>query len=167
MNRLKLHTPTENELEYRRQLIADETTMSYNAGYGDNGGCTYHQTDMQVRQWYQSWNKDNEHFYAYIVRTQDNTYIGEVNAHKGSSVDWYEMGIVLEAKYRGLGYAVEALNLLLKYVFETLGAKSVHNDFEETRTAAVRTHLSAGFTEYAKHDGIIELLITKEQYDRL
>ena len=165
MSQLKLHIPSEDELVYRRQLIADEDTMAYNMGYGDNGGCTYHQTTAQVRQWYQVWNKDNEHFYAYIVRTEDNTYIGEVNVHKSSNADWYEMGIVLETKYRGMGYAVEALKLLLKYAFETLGAQVVHNDFEETRTAAVRTHLSAGFTEYAKHDGIIELLITKEQYD--
>lgn len=28
-----------------------------------------------------------------------------------------EMGIVLEAEFRGQGYAVEALNLLLKYAF--------------------------------------------------
>ena len=166
MNRLKLHIPSENELEYRRQLIADEDNMAYNMGYGDNGGCTYHQTTEQVRHWYLEWNKGNGRFYAYIVHTEDNTYIGEVNAHKSGSANWYEMGIVLAAKYRGLGYAVEALKLLLKYAFETLGAQAVHNDFEESRTAAVRTHLSAGFTEYAKHDGIIELLITKEQYDQ-
>lgn len=165
MNRLKLHIPSEGELEYRRQLIADEVTMEYNMGYGDDGGCTYNQTDEQVRHWYQVWNKDNEHFYAYIVRTQDNAYIGEVNTHKNNISDWYEMGIVLEAKHRGMGYAVEALKLLLNYAFHSLGAKAVHNDFEETRTAAVRTHLSAGFCEYAKHDGIIELLITREQYD--
>ena len=39
MNRLKLHIPTENELEYRRRLISYEDTMAYNMGYGDNGGC--------------------------------------------------------------------------------------------------------------------------------
>ena len=44
MNRLKLHIPSENELEYRLYLIADEDTMGYNKGYGDNGGCTYRQT---------------------------------------------------------------------------------------------------------------------------
>jgi len=30
MDRLALHIPTENELEYRRHLISDEETMTYN-----------------------------------------------------------------------------------------------------------------------------------------
>ena len=166
MDRLKLHIPSENELEYRRHLIADEDTMAYNCGYGDNGGCTYHQSPEQIQQWYKQWNKDNQYFYAYIVRAEDNTYIGEVNAHKSHNTNWYDMGIVIEAKYRGMGYSVEALKLLLKYAFDILGAEAVHNDFKETRTAAVKTHLAAGFSEYNRHDGIIELLITKEQFER-
>ncbi len=36
MNRqLNLYIPTKSELEYRRYLIADKDTMSYNIGYGD------------------------------------------------------------------------------------------------------------------------------------
>lgn len=33
MNRLKLHIPSEGELEYRRQLIADEVTMEDITGW--------------------------------------------------------------------------------------------------------------------------------------
>ena len=46
------------------------------------------------------------------------------------------------------------------------GAKAVHNEFEEERSAAVQTHLSAGFTRYWQENRILELLITKEQYFR-
>jgi len=161
---LRLHVPTEQELEYRRYLISDEETMSYNMGYGDNGLCIYDQSPEQVRQWYKNWNYCSDNFYAYIARNEDNIFIGEVNVHKNSSNIWYEMGIVLEAKYRGYGYAVEALKLLLKYAFEDLEAQAVHNEFEIFRTAAVKTHLAAGFTEYKKENDIIELLITREQY---
>lgn len=166
MNRLKLRIPSDNELEYRRKLIADEATMAYNAGYDDTDGCAYHQTPDQTIQWYKGWNKDNNRFYAYIVRSADNTLIGEVNVHKNGNSSCYDMGIVLEAKYRGFGYSTEALKLLSQYAFDILGADAIHNDFEETRIAAVKTHLSAGFTECCRKDGIIELLITREQYKR-
>lgn len=166
MDRVSLHIPTEAELEYRRYLIADEDTMAYNLGYGDHGGCTYHQSPEQIQQWYKQWNKDNRRFYAYIVRTEDRVYIGEVNARRSNDAEWYEMGIIVESKYRGRGYAVEALKLLLKYAFDTLGAEAVHNDFEEARAAAVKTHLAAGFSKYKRHNGNIELLITKEQFER-
>lgn len=52
MTKLRLYIPSEEELHYRGHLIADEETMSYNKGYGDNGGCTYHQTPEQLREWY-------------------------------------------------------------------------------------------------------------------
>ena len=77
------------------------------------------------------------------------------------------MGIVLEAKYRGKGYSVIALQLLLQHVFEKMGAEAVHNDFEENRIAAAQAHLSAGFTRYRQENGILEVLITREQYFRL
>lgn len=76
------------------------------------------------------------------------TDLGEVNLHLNPNSDWYDMGIVIEEKYRGKDYATEALKLLLKEAFEVLGAKAVHNDFESVRSADVKTHLSAGFTKY-------------------
>jgi predicted nucleotidyltransferase len=81
-------------------------------------------------------------------------------------MSWYEMGIILEARYRGMGYSEEALELLLKYAFEEMGIEAIHNYFEDTRTAAVRIHLSAGFVEYKSENGMIELLITKEWFYR-
>lgn len=59
---------------------------------------------------------------------------------------------------------LDDLSLLLEHAFEKLGAKAVHNDFEDARDAAVRTHLACGFQEYKRENGIIELLITKETY---
>lgn len=48
MTELTLHTPSDKELSYRGYLISDEETMSYNMGYGDNGGCTYHKTAEEL-----------------------------------------------------------------------------------------------------------------------
>jgi RimJ/RimL family protein N-acetyltransferase len=62
------------------------------------------------------------------------------------------------------GYAAGALELLLKHAFEDMGAEAVHNYFEAERSAAVRAHLKAGFTIYQRENGIIRLLISREQY---
>lgn len=108
-DKLYLYTPVYSELWYRQKLLSDPETMSYNKGYNlgfegyDNEtGCI----DFPQNKW-QSWydyfiGNEPERYYAYIVREDDNAFIGEVNLHKSKNADWYEMGIVLEAKYRGL-----------------------------------------------------------------
>ena len=40
----------------------------------------------------------------------------------------------------------------------------MHNDFEETRSAAYNIHKAVGFKEIGRADGIIRLEITKEDY---
>lgn len=170
---LYLHIPAYEELWYRQKIMQDPDTMSYNKGYDLNfndydkaTGCI----DFPKKKWVDWYNyfieQEPHRFYAYIVRESDGEFIGEVNVHRNLDAGWYEMGIVLEAKYRGKGYAVAALRLLLQYAFEKIGVEAVHNEFEEERSIALQTHLSAGFTRYRQENRIIELLITKEQYFR-
>ena len=171
--RLHLHVPEYEELNYRQKILSQPQTMSYNRGYDLNSpgydkatGCIdFPQSSW--KDWYHSWIGHEPYcFYAYIVRNEDNAFIGEVNLHLNLSSDWYDMGIVIEEKYRGKDYATEALKLLLQEAFEALGAKAVHNDFESVRCAAVKTHLAAGFTKTKEENGILELIITKDQYMR-
>lgn len=150
--------------------MADPATMAYNRGYApfegyhpDTGCIDFPREDWE--NWYQYFiGQEPERFYAYVRRKEDGAFLGEVNVHLENHGEWYDMGIVIEAKYRGMGYSKEALSLLLEYAFKTLGAQAVHNDFEETRTAAVKTHLACGFREYRRENGILELLITREMY---
>lgn len=170
-SQLKLYVPQYRDLWYRQQLLNDAATMDYNKGYDldfrgyhkDSGCIDFPQG--QWKDWY-DWFIDQEpkRFYAYITRLHDSKFIGEDNVHKSDAAPWHEMGIVLEAKFRGQGYAVEALKLLLEYAFVNLNVDAVHNSFEMNRMAAIRTHLSAGFKEYNKENDNIELLITREQY---
>lgn len=169
--RLSLHIPKFEELWYREKIMNDPETMSYNSGYDldfegyhkDTGCIDFPENEW--REWYDYFiGQEPERFYAYIVRDADGKFLGEVNVHKSQSEPWHEMGIVLEAKYRGKGYAVEALELLLQHAFDEMGVLAVHNDFEDVRDAAVKTHLSAGFKEYKRENGLLELLITKEEW---
>lgn len=169
---LKLYIPQCQDLWYRQKLLNDPDTMSYNKGY--NIDCEgYHKDtgcidfpEERWQEWYSWWciNQEPKRFYAYITLSDNGVFIGEVNLHKNDTAPWHEMGIVLKAEYRGQGYSDEALKLLLDYAFVKLNVCAVHNEFETTRTAAVKTHLAAGFNEYKRENDNIELLITKEQY---
>lgn len=169
--RLHLHIPTLPEMAYRQKLQQDPATMSYNAGY-DLSFPGYHKDtgciDFPESEWEAdfAWLVGNEpeQFYAYIVRNADGAFIGEVNVHRSRDGDWYDMGVLLEAKYRGMGYSEEALSLLLEYAFEKMGVREIHNDFEETRSAAYKTHLACGFHEFGQENGILKLRITREEY---
>ena len=92
--------------------------------------------------------------------------IGEVNVHKSSDED-YDMGILIEAKYRGRGYSKEALDMLLKHSFEEMGVKAIHNVFEDERDVTMKVHLDCGFREVGRENGIIHLMITAEDYEKI
>lgn len=142
MSGISLHVPEYGELWYRQRLLSDPDTMSYNKEYGGENGCIDF-SEEKWRSWYGYWMAGtSDSFYAYIVL--DGEFIGEVNLHKNCDIgfyeDWYDLGIVVESHYRGNGYAAKALDLLLETTFKKLGAASVHNEFENYRTAALRLH---------------------------
>ncbi|BCN32584.1 GNAT family N-acetyltransferase [Anaeromicropila herbilytica] len=174
INDVYLHIPKYEELDYRKNLMLQPDTMEYNKGcninhegYDSVTGCIQF-LDEDMSNWYQTWINQTSHpsnyYYAYIVRKYDEVFLGEVNLHKNQKKDWYEMGVVIEAKYRGLGYSKEALRQLLEVAFEKLNARAVHNCFEETRVAALRLHEAVGFKRVTQENGMVDLLITREQF---
>lgn len=167
---LSLHVPEYKELWYRQKILGDPETMRYNAGYnlGFDGydnmtGCIdFPETDWE--KWYNYFiGCEPYRYYAYIVNT-DGEFVGEVNLHMSDESNVFDMGIVLEAKRRGKGYAVEALKMLLKQAFEKMNADAVCNEFEDERLSAVKIHLDAGFEAVEKKNGITVYKITKQKY---
>lgn len=163
MCKIELHIPTENELEYRRHLISDEETMNYNIGYGDDGTGCYYQTIEQVCEWYKNWNNGTNNYYAYIIRKEDNTPIGEVDIHWSGIAKKHIVGIVIEDKYRGKGYAEEALNLLCDIAFYKLKLDKIYDDFPVTRIAAEKVFSKVGFVR--EDDEFV--VLTKEKYNQI
>lgn len=162
MNKIRLYIPKESELEYRRRLISDRETMSYNIGYGDNGTGCYYQTDGQVKDWYKNWNNGTDNYYAYIIRKEDNMPIGEVDIHWSEPCRKHIVGIVIEAKYRGNGYSLEALKLLCDVAFNELNLEKIYDDFPASRTAAEKVFLKVGFVREDEEF----VVLTKESYNR-
>ena len=171
MSTLYLHIPELEEFWYRKKLLEDPETMSYNRGYNlgfdgydnETGCIAFPESEWEESYKYLVGNEP-ERFYAYLANAENGEFVGEVNAHKNREHDWYDMGIVIEAKHRGKGYSGEGLRLLLRHAFTKMGAKAVHNDFESSRTAALKAHEHAGFHKYKEENDIIELLITKEEF---
>ncbi len=173
MEQVELIVPKLEDLWFRQRLMADPDTMSYNAnwdvdyaGYHRETGCIDF-PEEQWASWYAHWiGQEPERFYAYIRRMSDGAWIGEVNFHHTPEKDWYDMGIVLYAPYRGRGYAVPALKLLLDHAFRVCGVNRIHNDFEVARNevAAWKTHLAAGFQDVGITDGFRQMMVTREDY---
>lgn len=163
MNKIELYIPNENELEYRRHLISDEETMNYNMGYGDDETGCYYQTIEQVQEWYKNWNNGTDNYYAYIIRKEDNEPIGEVDIHWSGYCQKYIIGIVIEAKYRGKGYAEKTLNLLCDVAFNKLNLDKIYDDFPATRTAAEKVFSKVGFIREDEEF----VVLTKERYNQI
>lgn len=170
---LELYVPCLDELNFRQLMMADPDTMSYNAGwdvsypgYHPDTGCIDF-PESEWADWYDYFiGHEPERYFAYIRRTSDGAFLGEVNFHYTPEKDWWDMGIVIHAPYRGMGYAVPALRLMLKHAFEKCGITCIHNDFETARNeqAAWKTHLAAGFRETGDVDGFKQMFITREDY---
>ena len=64
----------------------------------------------------------------------------------------------------GTGETKAALKLLLERAFRACGIARLHNDFEPTRDAAWAIHRKVGFREMGMEDGILQLMLTKEDY---
>ncbi len=171
MPELELYIPKRADLWFRRELLSDPDTMSYNRGY-DLGFPEYHNDtgciDFPEKNWdgwYARWvDAEPERFYAYLRRREDGAFLGEVNLYRKGEPGWYEMGIVLKAEYRGMSYSSKGMELLLRQAFENMGAAGVRNEFERTRESAWRIHRAAGFEAVGKGKAVVLLRLPREQY---
>lgn len=168
---ITLYVPDLDELESRKQMESDPATMSYNAGYNldcdgynNETGCMEFDEDEWV-DWYDYFvDSEPERYFAYIQRVADGKFLGEVNFHYVPEKDWWDMGIVISAQYRGMGYSAPALKLLIEHAFINCGVSKLHNDFEKSRDSAYKVFISAGFKEIGENDGIVEIMYTKDDF---
>lgn len=92
--RLYLYIPSFDDLWYRQRIMSDPDTMSYNKGYDlhiegydKTTGCIEF-PECKWNSWYNKFiGRAPERYYAYIVRKEDNSFIGEVCAHKNPDMN--------------------------------------------------------------------------------
>lgn len=173
MEKITLYVPSPEELWFRQTMLSDPETMAYNAHwdvdddrYHPDTGCIDFPRE-NWEEWYRDWtNAEPLRYFAYVRREADGAFLGEVNFHYTRDKDWWDMGIVLYAPYRGRGYAGAALRLLLDHAFMDCGVTRVHNEFEISRNevSAWKAHISAGFHDVETVNGVRHMMITREEY---
>ncbi len=170
---LELYIPKPEDLWFRQTMMANADTMSYNIGwdvsyegYHRETGCIDFPSSAW-QMWYDRWiGHEPDRFYAYIRRTSDGVFLGEVEFHRSAGKPYHDMGIVIHAPYRGMGYAVPALKLLVDHAFGVCKIDGLCNDFEISREefSAWRTHFSAGFHECGRENGWLSLRLTRDAW---
>jgi len=160
-SRIYLNVPSENQLDYRIKLLANADTMGYNRGSGDDGSGCYNLTYEQTRNWYKNWLSDPKKYYAYLVRKEDEVPVGEVNIHYDEKYLMHMVGIIIEAHYRGNGYAEEGLRLLAEKAFYNMGLDRIADTFLAERIEAEKVFRRVGFVRLSDE----LLVLTKDDYE--
>ena len=162
MNDLQLYIPKPEDGWFYVKMMSDPATMAYNAPWFPPDGCIPNPEaewiDLQA-----NWiGQEPKRFYAYLQRSSDGAFVGDVNYHYNPERDWWDMGVLIYAPERGKGYGRQGLRLLIDRAFSD-GVKRLHNDFETERDAAYHIHKSVGFREVGRENGIVQLELTREE----
>ncbi len=170
---IELYIPKLSELAFRKTMLSDESTMSYNKNY-DIENKNYHPETGCIEFPEENWEKWHEHwtahaperFYAYIRRKSDGAFLGEVNYHYIPAKKYHETGIVIYAPFRGMGYSVPALRLLTEHAFGVSMVSALNTEFEIAREEVVawRSYFSAGFRVANEENGRLSLMLTRDAW---
>lgn len=176
---LELHIPAVEDMWFTQVLQEDADTMAYNAGwdicfdgYHPETGCI----DFPRERWAEKharWvGNEPNCFYAFVKERKTGRFVCEVNYYYTPENDWFDMGVLVYAPYRGRGYGRRSLELLLHRAFVVDKIGQLHNDFEDTRSAALAIHRKVGFREiggsrmarFGEVVRVVDLLLTREEY---
>ncbi len=160
---LELYIPKPEDGWFYVKMMSDPETMAYNAPWFPPDGCIP-EPEREWKRLCADWiGHEPKLFYAYLRRTSDGAFIGDVCFHDTPERDWWDMGVVILASERGKGYGRQGLKLLAEHAFSH-GVTRLHNEFETTRDAAYRMHKDVGFRETGKADGMVYLELTEADY---
>lgn len=165
MSNIYFKVPSKDDLKYCQEWMMDPDTMSYNAGYdidlsGYNKATgTIKKTDEDMIKWYDKWiNHEPELYYRYIYVEGINEPIGEIYYYPNTN-NTYNMGILIQNKHRGNGYAYKALIELERIAFEEYNINELHDEIPKDRVNAINLFKKAGFIQTDK-----DMIITKDMY---
>ena len=145
--KLTLYKPKLEDLWFRKKMLEDEETMSYNHAWG--GTVPFPVDDWE--DWYDRWvvNHDNKRYYRYVK--DGDTFVGEIAYHFDEKYQGYVANIIIFAKFRRKGYGKEALYIedFLSHLEKGFIVKKepdmecVEVHWEEPLTPTVNLHHSA------------------------
>ncbi|SHJ54913.1 Acetyltransferase (GNAT) domain-containing protein [Hathewaya proteolytica DSM 3090] len=140
---LKLVKPRFDELSFRKELLADNHTMEFNAAWG--GTIDFPEDRWNI--WYEKWLMcdDNNYFYRYLYCNELEKYVGEVAYHFDEDYGVNIVSIIVHNKYRGEGFGRQGLSLLCKAAKEN-GLKYLYDNIAIDNTS-IKLFLESDFEE--------------------
>lgn len=137
---IDLYIPEYDDLWFRKMLMSDEATMSYNHAYG---GIIDFPKNAWL-DWYNRWvlNPEGKRFYRYL-RNECNEFVGEIAFHHDGKK--YITDVIVYFKYRGKGYGKEGLRLLCEEA-KKQGIKNLYDEIA-IDNPSIHLFLKMGFTE--------------------
>ena len=151
---LELYEPQVEDLWFKKKMMGDEQTMSYNNAYGG----TIAFPKEYWSDWHNRWiiNHNDKRFYRYVK--EKDTFVGEVAYHFDEKRQIHIADVIIYAPYRGKGYGRKGLLLLCEAAKEN-GVKVLYDDIA-IDNASVELFLNCGFAETLRTDEYV--LVKKE-----
>lgn len=152
MKTVTLHKPAFDELAFRRKLLADPDTMSYNRAWG--GVISF--PEERWSGWYDRWvaRPEGKRFYRY-VKDGSGAFVGEIAYHVDETTGRFMANVLIAAKCRGNGYGGQALDLLCDAAADA-GISVLYDDIAADNPAA-GLFLRHGFEEESRTESVILL----------
>ena len=142
---LTIYQPRYEDLWFRRMMLADEETMSYNHAWGG----TIPWPKAKWGDWYDRWvaNPKDGRLYRY-VKNSSGDFVGEIAYHYDADMQGFTANVIIFSKYRGRGYGGQALELLCAEA-RSNGITVLYDDIAIDNPAAA-LFLRHGFKEEAR-----------------
>jgi RimJ/RimL family protein N-acetyltransferase len=142
VSRLYLKSPSRDDvLSYIRKLWADEATMK------DVGGI-HLMDEERAERWFAKWIEpgQEDRRYFLVVLHEGDIPIGEVCFYSFQpETKMAKFSMNIEAKYRGNGYAAEAMKLMLRFYFGEFGGEVMVDDIHLNNVRAQQVFLKFGW----------------------
>ena len=144
------YIPAYQDLAFRRKMLGDPETMSYNHAWGG----TVSFEEEQWKEWYDHWiiHHEGKRFYRYVI-DEHGSFAGEAAYHYDAANKMYIADVIIYAPFRNRGFGSEALELLSKAAAEN-GIEDLY-DTIAADNPAVSMFLKHGFVIVSRTDEII------------
>ena len=142
---LTIYKPQFEDLWFRRMMLADEETMSYNHAWGG----TIPWPKAEWGDWYDRWvaNPKDGRLYRY-VKNSSGDFVGEIAYHYDADMQGFTANVIIFSKYRGRGYGGQAREELCAEA-RSNGITVLYDDIAIDNPAAA-LFLRHGFKEEAR-----------------
>ncbi len=158
--KLYLRPPKRSELEYIRRLWSDPDTMK------EVGGPVTDFSNEKAEKWFARMVQPGRRTDCYcLIFDPDDQAVGEVSFH---NLDWgamtAEFNIKIDARYRGKGYAHEAMRVFFRFFFSDLGGEVMVDDIALENRTGQRALLAFGFAHDPAVSDAFRVRLTRERF---